>query len=608
MTVRRKTLGIIGLGLIILVGALWFISQAIVSQSFARLEENEVHEHIDLSLMVLGENLASLESTNSDYSVWDDTYNFVQTGSNDYVQSNLIDSTFTNLRLSIMVFFDDSGRIIYSQGFDFEQHQRIPLPDALLTQLANDQNLQKFSSDTDHHNGILMTSSMPLLISSQPILTSSHHGPIKGTLLIGRYLSEDEIHRWSVLAGSTVSIHVYDPAEMPADFTREDGELRPEATMIRPLNDKIIVGHRLLTDFTGVPVLVLHVEVGREIYAIGRDTLIAFLAMLLILGVLVGIGVIFLLERGFLKRLDRLSRRVLIIGGQRDFASRLLVDGEDEISSLARSINRMLDSLDESQRQQLRLNQELEGQIEQLAAASADKERFFTHAAHEFRTPLATLNTRLYLAYKKPEKFEEHLRVFEQVSAQLVRLVEDIFDVARHGKESVDLDREVACLQTLIESTQHALQGSVERRRVHIETILPETLLYARLDVQRFTRAFSNLLTYAASFSLSDKTITIELKTISESIAQILITAHDMSIKPGQLPQLFEPFARASEGGGTTTGLGLTIAREIVVLHGGSLDFQPNESDGGVFIITLPCVPNSPQRPPPAAAAAESDE
>ena len=136
MTLRRKTLFIIGAtfyGVIIL---LFFISRNILLDSFVELETQNVLQNTERVLSTLSGEVSHLEATTGDWAAWDDTYAFIEDANTEYIESNLIDGTFIKLRLNLIMFIDSAGQTIFGKAFDLNNEEEVPVPQSLHRHLS----------------------------------------------------------------------------------------------------------------------------------------------------------------------------------------------------------------------------------------------------------------------------------------------------------------------------------------------------------------------------------------------------------------------------------------------------------------------------------------
>jgi len=191
MRLRTKVLAITILWFITATAALYVGSQFIILDSFARLEQQETQEGVERTLSALSNEFADLSSKTRDYADWDDTYNFVQDSNEEYIQNNLDAITWDNLRVDVIVFINTEGQVVFGTVFQPDL-TTAPLPQSLLELLSANDTLWHHSSLESNITGIAPLSNEPLLIASRPILTSQHEGPIRGTLILGRYFDAEE--------------------------------------------------------------------------------------------------------------------------------------------------------------------------------------------------------------------------------------------------------------------------------------------------------------------------------------------------------------------------------------------------------------------------------
>ncbi len=350
MTLRRKTLFIIGAtfyGVIIL---LFFISRNILLDTFVELENQNVYQNTERVLSTLSGEVSHLEATTGDRAAWNDTYAFIEDANPEYIESNLIDGTFIKLRLNLMIFIDSAGQTIFGKAFDLNNEEEIPVPQSLQGHLAPGDILLTHPDTESSISGIILLPEGPMLITSRPILTSEDEGPLRGTLVMGRYLDATEMGRLAEATGLSLTLHQFSDPRIPADFQAVRSSLSEETPIIvRPLNEQSIAGYTLMQDIYRKPSLVLRVDMPRDIYQQGQSTISYLILSIVGIGLIFGLAAVLFLERQVLSRLFHLSKNVINIGTSGDLSARVSIEGEDEISNLAGTINGMLAALQESE-------------------------------------------------------------------------------------------------------------------------------------------------------------------------------------------------------------------------------------------------------------------
>jgi len=350
MTLRQKTIVIIALMFVSLVLVLYAILRTTLIREFNRHDAAQARRGAQQALAMLEADLSNLGAVAEDWATWDDTYAFVQDANPAYVQSNLVAGTSTTLRLNLMVFLDASGRIVEARAFDLANAEEAPVPASLLSHLGADSPLMRRDGD-DVLTGVLMLPEGPVLVASGPILTSMREGPARGTLLMGRYLTEGEMQGMAQRALLALSAVRLDESGAPADVERVRAALSPQTPIAaQVVDEEHMAGYALVQDIYGAPALALRVEIPRDSYTQGLIATRYLLAGVAALVLLFGAVILALLQRSVLAPLARLSAAVSTIGASGDFAQRVETRGQDELAAVGRAVNRMLEALEAAHR------------------------------------------------------------------------------------------------------------------------------------------------------------------------------------------------------------------------------------------------------------------
>lgn len=269
--------------------------------------------------------------------------------------------------------------------------------------------------------------------------------------------------------------------------------------------------------------------------------------------------------------------------------------GEDIIATLARSFNRMADSL--------------QRQITQLAALSRVQQRFVSDVSHELRTPLTTIRLAGDVLYEQRDQFSPTTaRTAELLHAQVGRfesMLGDLLEMSRYDAGAVDLDTEPTNLVRLVEESLEAIRPLADEKGSELRLVAPGGYFEADVEARRIRRILQNLLGNALDHG-EGRPIVVHVDSDMNAVA-IAVRDYGVGMSPVQLERVFDRFWRAdpsrqrSTGG---TGLGLAIATEDAQLHGGYIDVWSVLGEGTCFRVTLPrergfVVENSPLELPP---------
>lgn len=307
-----------------------YISDAIWQNGYLRLEHREVQLETKRAQLAMDGELSRLHTLVEDWGPWDDTYDFARTLNPSFVQKNLSEAALTNMKLSYVLVVAPDGRPLYEQAFDLSTNKyAAPGPGqaqaiAQLTPLSDAQ--EKGLS------GLLrLPDGTPLLVTSHPILTSERGGPPRGTLWFARRADADYLQELSNLVQGDL---FWSEPHLPV---REESSDTVYARWEMPVLD------------AGEP-LALGLTVPRAIVQFGQAQHRAFLLVSAALSALSFLLFLVLLNRLLLKRLRVVSAFFGELAEKPNLSRRLrLPDEKDELAQVARSVNRLLDRLEQSQ-------------------------------------------------------------------------------------------------------------------------------------------------------------------------------------------------------------------------------------------------------------------
>jgi len=229
-----------------------------------------------------------------------------------------------------------------------------------------------------------------------------------------------------------------------------------------------------------------------------------------------------------------------------------------------------------------------------LREADRRKDEFLATLSHELRNPLAPIRAALEvmrLGRQDAALVEKARATMERQLQQLVRLTDDLLDVSRITQDKVELKRERIDLRTVVQSAVEAMRPLVSDRGHTLRVEMPPEPLYVDGDFTRVAQAFSNLLSNAAKYT--DRGGEISISAIREdATAVVRVRDSGIGIPREMLTRIFDMFTQLHAQGDRTTsglGVGLSLARRLVDLHGGTIDaHSEGPGRGSEFVIRLP--------------------
>jgi signal transduction histidine kinase/ActR/RegA family two-component response regulator len=230
----------------------------------------------------------------------------------------------------------------------------------------------------------------------------------------------------------------------------------------------------------------------------------------------------------------------------------------------------------------------------ELRDADRRKDEFLATLAHELRNPLAPIRNGLQvlrLSGKETGVVAEARSMMERQLSQMVRLVDDLLDVSRISRNKLDLKKQRVTLAAVVHSAVETSRPLVEQSRHSLTVALPPDPVYLDADLVRLAQVFSNLLNNAAKYTEPGGRIWLTAEVVGHEVA-VRVRDTGLGIPADALPRIFEMFSQVdrnmerSQGG---LGIGLTLVRRLVEMHGGTVEARSDgPGKGSEFTVRLP--------------------
>jgi signal transduction histidine kinase len=362
--------------------------------------------------------------------------------------------------------------------------------------------------------------------------------------------------------------------------------------------DEILVFHPIVekAETLGRVVIQARYELASRL----RDYL-GILAAVLIGSLAVAVLLSAALQRGITQPILALTDVAHGVMERRDFSLRVQKRSNDEVGYLVDAFNAMLaevgrraEALEQTNRSLSREMDERRGAEDALRAADRRKDEFLATLAHELRNPLAPLRNALAIlklpgadAAMKSQARE----MMERQLTQMVRLVDDLLDVSRITTGKLSLRKAPVALDAVLRSAIDTAMPFIDARHHVLSVSMPKEPVTLAADATRLAQVFSNLLHNAAKFTAPGGRIELKGERDDDRVT-VRVIDNGIGIAPGMLPHVFEMFAQADHSLERTQaglGVGLTLARRLVELHGGTLEAASEGlGRGSQFIVRLP--------------------
>lgn len=235
----------------------------------------------------------------------------------------------------------------------------------------------------------------------------------------------------------------------------------------------------------------------------------------------------------------------------------------------------------------------LEAQAVELAETNRRKNQFIAVLSHELRNPLAPLVTDLEIIKMTGPTgvIAESVERMKRQVGHIIRMIDDLLDMSRITQDKVKLDLQRVDLVDLLNQCREMMHAQFDRMGHRLVLDLPEHAVYADIDPTRIAQAINNLLSNASKFTENGGQVRLSLGLEREQ-AVIRVQDNGHGIAPHQLTTIFEMFVQLDGSGERRTeglGIGLSLAKQLVELHGGSIvAYSEGCGKGAEFVIRLP--------------------
>jgi signal transduction histidine kinase len=321
--------------------------------------------------------------------------------------------------------------------------------------------------------------------------------------------------------------------------------------------------------------MVASIEAGEDAYRTSRWVVIGFAVASIGLALVLG----YVISWSLIEPVQRMDTRLREIAAG-DFSRHVAVMNRDELGALGANLNRMNDELG-------RVYQELE-------AASQHKSEFLANMSHELRTPLnaiigfsEVLTERMFGELN--EKQDEYLKDIHASGQHLISLINDILDLSKIEAGRMELELTDFDLPTALDNALMLVRERAQRRSLNLYKEVDAGVGQIQGDERKIRQVVLNLLSNAIKFTPEGGRI--EVAAMSRNgLVEVSVSDTGIGIAPEDQEKVFEEFRQVgtAEKKAEGTGLGLTLCRKFIELHGGKIWLTSERGVGSTFTFTIP--------------------
>jgi sensor domain CHASE-containing protein len=293
MTLARRSTLFAGVFLFGLLAVLFAASRMVLLKGFNDLESENARATVGWVQSALSDELGSVDDMTVNYSAWGQTYEFVANPTKEWADQELSASMLVRARCNVMLVINDAGRVVFSRGVDVQHGTEVPVPPGVVEAVSRHAKLARHASETGKVEGLLRFDVAPALVVSRPIVKDDGTGPVRGAIVMIRFIDALETARIARTTHLAVTFTKPGVEKLPVDLTVASSLTDAARVAVATLGDDKVGGYVLVPDLDGRPAVVAAVTSPRNFSARGRTAVTEMLLIVLVFAVvgLVGVSV-----------------------------------------------------------------------------------------------------------------------------------------------------------------------------------------------------------------------------------------------------------------------------------------------------------------------------
>ncbi len=328
------------------VAASYGVQALVVMPAFENLEQQQAERNARRCIEAVNRDVDNLSNFVNDWAAWDDMWNYVKDHNRAFQQANLTDDTFSVAHVSFICILDERRNVVWSEARDLKTLDPIDMS-AFRNSLQVEHSVYtRFERIADSRRGVELTSSGPILLASRPIVTSKREGPIRGTMIMGRFLDSSEIAGLADRMQVALQAWLVNDPQMPVDVRNHLAILRNRTgASCEAAGADTLYAYSILEDTQGEPALVFRLEMPRAITKQGLVSARIATVCGLLGGLVTLLAMGIVLQWRLISPLQQMASHAVQVGRCDDLKARLRINRRDEIGTLANELDRMVEQI-----------------------------------------------------------------------------------------------------------------------------------------------------------------------------------------------------------------------------------------------------------------------
>lgn len=600
MNIRKSTLISVNIAAFVFLIVLLVTTNIVIDNSFERVEKNEVLADLSRLFEAMDSELQDLVVSTSDWAIWDDTWNFVQNPNPAYIESNFTSNTFSNYGLKLVVIYDLERNIVFARYYDEDTEELVYPDQELTTFIQSSLSRHLANGSVVKSKGYIPSPLGGLVFAAVPIVRSDGSGPHAGYMLMAKPVNGTVIAATEGFSGQKITAMELDMLSNP------DLILRNKIAMVRaddPVHIKgrtSVSAYGILKDVDGKDMFLIELNSRLRLTNIARNMRNIMILIFIGLTICQSLVIYIYVSRKLIRPLVSLQDQVQAITQSPDDEKLVTLVGDNEIYRLAKDINKMLGALSKTK-------SELIVAKDAAEESSRIKTAFLATMNHELRTPLNHI-TGFSQLISMATDMNEAISYSEQIqksSAMMLKLIEDIFDLALAEQSSLKADlHDVKAMDHFFDNKTHLeeiLEASGKSEFIKL-VFNPDRTAWnknIRIDSVKVNQILSNLFRNAVKFT-PEGMIEFAFDILENGKIRYMVRDTGIGVPQDKQTMIFDFFRQADESntrfyGGV--GIGLAFSKKVTEVLGGKLSLESVEGQGATFYLELDCEVSSAEMP-----------
>lgn len=307
------------------------------------MEKELILEDMTRVFNAIDDSIEDMNGHNIEYSSWDLTKDYIIGDYPQFIEENFMDETFASNSWNTIIIYSLDKMPIYQKGYDLYADKEIPVPSALLNYLQNASLFEQIKDKQDYVSGIITLNNKAMIITIFPILSSYQEGPVSGYFVTGRYLDKTYIDEISRL--NQYNLELANDVQINSEKIIGSSNIK-EAYIWSSILNNDITGYIALPDLNQQAKIVLNYTRFMNHLHSSKNTINLYVIIIILIIIFNFIGILFLINRMFVKRLNIFLDHMSMIIEDKDLSKRMENGSNDEFSILNNRFNHMLDEIE----------------------------------------------------------------------------------------------------------------------------------------------------------------------------------------------------------------------------------------------------------------------